>query len=313
MAGKSRANRLAFAALLVFFRANGRFPEASEIHLSVLARIAEQLGTDDGPISDEAWEGRTGKRHRAEIRKIFGFREPTVADAEEMAAWLRGHAVAHNGDPQYLATALKAHCRSFSIEPPTPDRIDRIVRTATHAYENRFCESIRDRLPPVTRSRLEALLQPVDGEIDAEETVELSSAARATINLLRDDPGRASVKSLRQEMAKLDLIRQLELPPDLFDHTSAQELERYRQRVAVEASFELRRHPEPMRFTWLAAFAYLRGRSITDSLVDLLIETIHHIGARAERKVERELLEDLKRVTGKQNLGFRQQVDKKQR
>jgi hypothetical protein len=156
----------------------GYFPEASEIHPSVLARIAEQLGTDDGPISDEAWEGRTGKRHRAEIRKIFGFREPTVADAEEMAAWLRDHAVAHNGDPEYLATALKAHCRSFSIEPPTPDRIDRIVRTATHAYENRFCESIRDRLPPVTRSRLEALLQPVDGEIDAEETVELLSSAR---------------------------------------------------------------------------------------------------------------------------------------
>ena len=62
--------------------------------------------------SDEAWEGRTGKRHRAEIRKIFGFREPTVAHAEEMAAWLRDHAVAHNGDPEYLATALKAHCRS---------------------------------------------------------------------------------------------------------------------------------------------------------------------------------------------------------
>ena len=39
-------------------------------------------------------------------------------------------------------------------------------------------------------------------------------------------------------------------------------------------------------------------------MVDLLIETIHHIGARAERKVERELLADLKRVTGKQNLLF---------
>ena len=28
---------------------------------------------------------------------------------------------------------------------------------------------------------------------------------------------------------------------------------------------------------------------LTDDLVDLLIETIHQIGARAERKVEREL------------------------
>ncbi|WP_348761156.1 hypothetical protein [uncultured Salinisphaera sp.] len=49
---------------------------------------------------------------------------------------------------------------------------------------------------------------------------------------------------------------------------------------------------------------YLRARSLTDDLVDLLIETIHRIGARAERKVERELLDDLKWVTGKQNLLF---------
>ena len=304
VAGKSRVNRLGFAVLLLFFRANGRFPEASEIHPSIVARIAEQLGTNNGPILDQAWHSRTGKRHRAEIRVLFGFREPTVADAEEMAAWLRDHAVAHSRDPDYLAGALKAHCRSSSIEPPRPERIDRIARAAARAYEDRFCETIRDRMMPVTHARLEALLQPVGSEIEAEGMVELSSSARAVINLLRDDPGRASVKSLRQEMAKLDLIRQLDLPPDLFDHTSIQELERYRQRVAVEASFELRRHPEPMRLTWLAAFAYVRGRAITDGLVDLLIETIHHIGARAERKVERELLEDLKRVSGKQNLLF---------
>ena len=67
---------------------------------------------------------------------------------------------------------------------------------------------------------------------------------------------------------------------------------------------ELRRHPDAARISWLAAFVYLRARSLTDDLVDLLIETIHQIGARAERKVERELLDDLKRVTGKQNLLF---------
>ena len=49
---------------------------------------------------------------------------------------------------------------------------------------------------------------------------------------------------------------------------------------------------------------HLRGRTLTDDLVDLLIETIHHIGAHAERRVDRELLDDLKRVTGKQNILF---------
>jgi hypothetical protein len=35
-------------------------------------------------------------------------------------------------------------------------------------------------------------------------------------------------------------------------------------------------------------------------LVDLVIETIRHVGVRAERKVERELLNNLKCVSGKQ-------------
>ena len=58
------------------------------------------------------------------------------------------------------------------------------------------------------------------------------------------------------------------------------------------------------RLTWLAAFVHLRGRTLMDDLVDLLIETIHRIGARAERRVDRELLEELKRVSGKQSLLF---------
>ena len=96
----------------------------------------------------------------------------------------------------------------------------------------------------------------------------------------------------------------IELPPDLFDHVSTRDLELCRRRVAVAAPHELRRHPAPARITWLAAFVHLRARSLTDALVDRLTDTVHRIGARAQRKVERELLDDLKRVTGKHNLRF---------
>jgi TnpA family transposase len=109
---------------------------------------------------------------------------------------------------------------------------------------------------------------------------------------------------MQDELAKLDLIRRIDLPADLFNRAAPRDLDRCRRRVSVEASYELRRHPDAARLTWLASFVYLRARSLTDDLVDLLIETIHQIGARAERKVERELLDDLKRVTGKQNLLF---------
>ena len=38
--------------------------------------------------------------------------------------------------------------------------------------------------------------------------------------------------------------------------------------------------------------------------MDLLIDTVHRIGAKAEQRVERELIEDLKRVSGKNGLLF---------
>ena len=60
-----------------------------------------------------------------------------------------------------------------------------------------------------------------------------------------------------------------------------------------------------LRLALLAAFCHLRSRELTDTLVELLIELIHRIGARAERRVEKELLADLKRVGGKTGLLFR--------
>jgi len=119
---------------------------------------------------------------------------------------------------------------------------------------------------------------------------------------LRSGPGRVSLVSAQEELNKLKMIRGIELPPELFAHVSEHELERCQQHVMVEAPYELRRHPAEIRLTWLAAFVYWRGRVITDDLVDLLIETIHHIGVRAERKADRKLLENFKHVANKQGI-----------
>jgi hypothetical protein len=121
---------------------------------------------------------------------------------------------------------------------------------------------------------------------------------------LRSDPGKPSLAGVQDELAKLELVRKIELPAGLFDGVLPHEIERYRRRVSTEAPYELRRHPEAARLTWLAAFVHLRSRTLTDDLIDLLIETTHHIGARAEHRVDRELLDDLKRVSGKHNLLF---------
>jgi hypothetical protein len=75
----------------------------------------------------------------------------------------------------------------------------------------------------------------------------------------------------------------------------------WRARAMVESPSHLRDHLEPLTLTLLAALLHTRLREITDTLVELLISTMHPIGARADRKVTEELVNAFKRVTGKEN------------
>ncbi|MFO1419538.1 MAG: Tn3 family transposase [Candidatus Competibacteraceae bacterium] len=303
---KNRANRLGFAILLTFFRERGRFPcDESEVEAREVLALSKQLDVPM-PVDGEAFlTGRTAERLRAEIRVRFGFREATVADADTLTVWLRDHVAGEvGGEIEPMIERLEARCRELAIEPPTADRMDRIARTALRAHEDRFHARVCERLSPTTRERLDALLHPEKSGSDDVAPNDTIGSAPAVLLKLRGSPGRPSLASMQDELAKLELIRQIDLPVDLFDRAAPRDLERYRQRVSVEVPRDLRRHPNATRIAWLAAFVYLRARSLTDDLVDLRIETIHQIGARAERKVERELLDDLKRVTGKQNLLF---------
>ena len=305
VAAKGRANRLGFAVLLLFFREHGRFPaDGSEIDRQMVGEVARQVHVPAPEDHALSLSGRTAERHRAEIRALFGYREATVADAEALEDWLRDQAAVVGAVPDHLVARLEARCRELAIEPPSADRVERIVRAAIRAHEERLYARIRARLTPETRARLEALLQPGSDAESGSDGDGQPGTAPALLLQLRGDPGRPSLAGVQAELARLELVRRVGLPADLFDQVLPQELERYRRRVAVEAPHELRRHPEAARLTWLAAFVHLRGRQLTDDLVDLLIETIHQIGARAERRVDRELLDDLKRVTGKQNLLF---------
>ena len=246
--------------------------------------------------------GRTIKYHRAQIREFLGFREATVEDGEALVAWLDEHVLPEDQHLDHLHGKVLDRCRALHLEPPTPERIDRLVRSALHAFEKRFCAATLKRLSPQTRERLEALLIPDPSSTSG--THPDPEPGRAAIIELLADSGPPGLKSLLEEIAKLDRIRALGLPPKLFEGISPQVLQSYRQRLAVEAPYELRRHATPLRLTLLAVFGHLRERELTDTLVDLLLNTVHRIGARAERRVERELLEDLKRVAGKNGLLF---------
>lgn len=302
---KTDHTRLGFALLLKWFQQEGRFPRyRTEIPTQAVGFVAQQLGVPADAYRAYDWHGRSIKTHRAEIRALLGYREVTVEDSNHLAVWLADHAAVQTRSRDALKAAAYARLRALQVEPPTPDRLDRLVRSALHTVDERIATQTLVRLPDTTRVRLQALLRP---DALALMVVEKDGGGRGRSPLadLKADPGPLTIATVEQEIAKLDLLRQLELPPNLFDDVASKHVETYRQRVMAEELHELHRHPDPVRYTLLAAFGWLRSRELIDTLGELLMDMIHHLGTKAERRVEKVLLHDLKRVQSKTSLLFR--------
>jgi TnpA family transposase len=309
LANKKEPTRLGFAVLLKFFELEGRFPHyRDEVPAIVVRELARQVGVLPEHYRYYDWDGRTIKYHRGQIRAYCGFREVTVADLQTLTTWLSEQMGGYTDRSEAVQVAAYQRLRELRIEPPTTVRLQRVCRAARRRFEFHFCSTTHARLSAKTVAGLEALLGPESGPEPTRASngsvAERPTSERSLLQRLKHDPGRTSVDSVVTEVAKLEQIRQLELPADLFVGIAPKLLLSYQQRVAVEPPRELRRHPPVVRSTLLAAFCVLRGQEIIDSLVELLLHLAHRLGARAEQKVATELLADLRRVTGKTTLLF---------
>lgn len=311
LGAKTGHTRLGFAVMLRFFAEEGRFPrDKHEVPADVLRFVGEQVG--EGPEAGPEgwlrydWGGRSVKYHRAEIRRFFGFREATAQDGEDVASWLLEEVLPSEQDEGKLREAFRGRCRALKIEPPTPGRTERLVASASRRFEERFCASVFGRLQEGALLGMDALLATsrVEDGVSAGDPAPPHPRG-SVLAWIKADPGRPGLEAVLDEVAKLGRVREVGLPRDLFAGDPPALVKEYRRRAVAEVASELRAHPEEVRATLMAALLWWREREITDGLLDLFVRVVHKIGARAERRVEKELLNDLKRVSGKTGLLFR--------
>ncbi len=292
---KAGGTRLGFALNLKFLLWRGRFPRGRhELADDAVAHVARQVDVAAVEIDSYDFSARTAQRHRSEIRRYTGYRECSVADAETLATWLATGVAEGERQEDRIRDHLVARCRAELIEPPSADRITEIVRSALHQAEQALFRRVVDRLGPAAAVHIEALVAAGDAAEGLDETDVLSR--------VKASPGNVSLDSMLAEIDKLTAVRAAGLPVGLFADVAPTVVAGWRARAGVESPSHVRDHPRPTRLTLLAALLFLREREITDTLVELLISTVHRINARSEKKVVEEFVKDFKRVTGKDNL-----------
>jgi hypothetical protein len=264
-------------------------------------------------------EGRTAERHRKTVRTFLGFRECSVADAEKLSTWLAEEVCSRERRAERVREALLAQLREERMEQPGSLRLGRMIGSALRQSEETLTVKVSSRLDDEVTARMWSMIAAAgddpgdpagegpEGWQDAAGGNDPGEAPGPEVwAAIRADPGNVSLPMCKSERRKLDWIRAVGLPSGLLADIAPKIVAGWRARAAVESPSHLRNdHSDGVRWTLLAAYLHCREREIIDSLVELLIATVHRINARAETRTREQFVADIAgKVTGKENILF---------
>jgi hypothetical protein len=158
-------------------------------------------------------------------------------------AWLAEEALPREPNSAGLEEQVCTWFARRRITRPGAYRHDRLITATRAAHDERAFRTVAERLDAETRHRLDALLAD-DG-------------TGSEFSRLQADPGRVGLESQFAEIGKLEIVPALKLPPGILKKYHPELIKRFRRRVAAEAVWELRRHPET--YPLVAARVLLRS------------------------------------------------------
>jgi TnpA family transposase len=183
-----------------------------------------------------------------------------------------------------MFSAAIQRCRQIRLELPAEKELQRLVFSAWQQYLNINCQKIADRLAPEQRNKMDQCLNAGANEKDRYEWI-------------KGTPGKFGVKSILAEIDRLRFVNSFGIKADEHLKDIPDEiLKLLRERAAPEGAFQIKRHPLDFRYALLAALFHFRRMELTDNIVDIFLELIHRIEKKADKKLERELVSNIRAV-----------------
>lgn len=291
---RGEMNRHGVAVLLKAVQYLGYFPDELR-HVPAVVRtfIAHQLQLLWDHTEAYPRHPSTRDVHLALIRQHTGFRFPTLQDKQALETWLRTEGAPGAPTDEELRECAYSHLRALGIELPAAAECDRIVQAALRGFFQDLYARITARLSEAVRSTLDQLLTVGPGE------------TQSMFDKLKAEPAAPGVKHLQDVCTTLQTLRAIGLPTDALADIPAKVLQTLTRRGLNEDASKMRAHPVPIRYALLACVLHVRTMEVTDDAVRMLLEIIRRMDTQTEKHLQKELLRDIKRVTGKVQLLYR--------
>ncbi|QND54544.1 DUF4158 domain-containing protein (plasmid) [Phyllobacterium sp. 628] len=286
---RSIATRLGLSVQLKFFASRGYFIEKiSDVPDDAVNYLAEQLGGARSALSADDFSSRSGRRHISEILKYLGFRRMTRDDRDVLSSFIASELCPKGLQIGSMIEQAFLWCRDRKIFEPSRQELNRLARTERQRFLDTFLGSVVARLAPETIAMMKSSLEDADGP--------------RGYNTMNASAGQVSLDNFLAVTERLAFIQSLKLPRSMLLVPGKGWIDQIVRRVGGERASEMRRHAPARQLGLYAVFLMAREAQITDTIIDLLVETVHKITTRSKRKVVAGIARDIEKVYGKERL-----------
>jgi TnpA family transposase len=278
-------NRLGFAVQLALIRDLGRPLRSGEaVPAAVLETVADQLGIDPVVFDLYGRRDETRREHVAEIMAQLDLRPMRESDYRMcIRAAAAGAAATEKGEPIALAVidALKA----ARVVVPGARLVERLALSGRAMARRQSYRHLIGGLDPARLAGLDALLSERTGD-------------RTMLGWIADAPEGARLKSLRSVIARLEVLRRIDIADDRRKMIHANRYGVIAREARILHARELLRFAPERRSATLTAFVIERQATMTDLAIDLFGKLLGSARRKAEIGRRERLLAEAKVLAG---------------
>ena len=288
---KPKKNRVYFLFLYKFYENHKRFPRDKDLSKPIFKYIANQINVKD-PFNIN-YPYRTRQYLISEIKKDFDLKTISSKVITSLKQWLISNVLPFEYNSSVIKDKIYDYLDKNKYEHLSDLEIKKLIKSSLNLFEKRMMKEIFIKLPNKFNASIQNWLYYHNNQLPED---------LASLNDLKKNPGSIGVNSSFSEIAKLSTINSFSLPSGLLSKYSTKVINRYYQRALAQSIWEFNRQSVQLRNPLLAIFLTVKKEIITDNIVELLIQIIHKIKINAEKKIKKEFIKEISKISNKEKI-----------
>ncbi len=287
VAEKPEKSRLDYALRIRFYSIYGKFPRQSDnFPDNVINYVADQVESPDTfwPIM----ASRTVRRRNLDVKEFVGFEPLSKTRHEEFLKWFYNQAEFLNMPSGKIESEIRHWCIARQYESPTNTEISRLIEAVHSKFEKAECVRIGDHLSIEAKKMILNCIDVAPGV--------------PSIMDIRADPGRVGKENFNQICEKLKFITALELPITYISSINEDWRKRVARRMARFRTIDIRRLNDELKIGMFSVYLTSRLPEVTDSLITVLVDSVHKIETKAIRNIEKLIAKQVHNVYNREKL-----------